>query len=163
MKNTLLRKLIAVVMLAVSLAAVPMIYEPSAAIAAARRKKKSKARRKSAPVDARQRDLDRAARQFIREEKIPQSVVNSGEIYAIVSYGSMFKAIYYDPNKMVRPALYARPDYRSRQIMKLKNGTKLIADAEFVGHSGGDWYYVHVGNKAKGWVPSEFIISRDPD
>lgn len=134
-----MKKFTAVLILAISLVTLPAVYflndEP--ALAAAKKKKKS-----APKTDTLTAELDKAAREFVKREKIPSSVLKAGEIWVLKSYTS--------------------PDFRSKCIMNLPNGAKVTAEAEFTGHNGGEWYYVYYG-KAKGWVLARFLVERDPD
>ena len=136
-----MKKFIAVVMLLVILASAPAF-----------------AAKTKAKVDDLSDVLDEAAREFVKREKIPQSYVKAGDFYVIKSYGMMFKAIEGDG-----AFLYTLPDINSQKIMYLPDGSKLIQDADYVPYSGPHWAHVEVGNYAKGWVPSKFIIARDPE
>ena len=149
-----MKKFTAALILAISLVTIPAVYflndEP--ALAAAKKKKKS-----APKPDALTAELDAAAREFVKREKIPSSVLKAGEIWVLKSYTSQFKAVQGEG-----AAIYSQPDFRSKRIINLPNGAKLTAEAEFTGHNGGDWYYVYYG-KAKGWVLSRFLVERDPD
>ena len=103
-------------------------------------------------------ELDEITKEFIQREKIPHSVLDSGEIYVLKSYSSQFKA-----TKGNGVRIFSEPNSNSKLIMTLNNGAKLIADAEWTGKSGEDWYFVHFSNKAKGWINSKFIVEREPD
>ena len=157
MKHKSLLKPVAGVMLAVSLATIPAVYSTEPALAASKKTKKAKAKPKKY-ASTYEEEMDRHAQEFIRREKIPQSVVRAGNIFVIRSYGSQFKAIHGEG-----AAIYSEPNFDSKMIMKLNNGAKLTADAEYTNKYGGDWYYVHFGKKAKGWVFSDYITSREPD
>ena len=154
MKNKFWFKFIAFTLLAVSLASIPEFYfsEPAAAAS-----KKKKAKVKVPEVTA---ELDGVAREFVKREKIPASIVKSGEIYVIRSYTSQFKAI---NGRGYGAYMFSKPDTDSKVVMKLNDGAKLIADAEYTNKYGGDWYYVHYGNRLKGWVLARDIVDRDPD
>ena len=116
-------------------------------------------KKKSMPkTDALTAELDEATRDFVKREKIPHSVLKAGDIWVLKSYTSQFKAVQDNG-----ATIYSQPDLRSKRIASLQNGAKLIADAEFTGHAGGEWYYVHYGKKAKGWVLSRFIVEREPE
>ena len=153
MNRRCLLKIAAGVMLSVSLATIPTVYFTEPALAASRKKKTKKAEVKSTY----EQEMDRAAREFIKDERIPKSVVRAGEISVLRSYTSQFKAIQGEG-----AAIFSEPNTRSKRIVNLYNGAKLLAEAEFLGSSG-DWYYVHFQNRYKGWVHSRFIVSRDPD
>ena len=153
MKNKYLLKVVAGVMLSVSLATIPTVYFTEPALAASKKKNTKKAKVKSTYEQA----MDEATREFVRREKIPNSVVRAGEISILRSYTSQFKAIQGEG-----AAIFSEPNTRSKRIVNLYNGAKLLAEAEFVGSSG-DWYYVHFQNRYKGWVHSKFITERDPD
>lgn len=154
MKNKFWFKFIALTILAVSLASILEFYFSEPAYATS---KKKKAKAKVSYVTA---ELDEAAREFVKREKIPASIVKSGEIYVMRSYTSQFKAI---NGRGYGAEMFSKPDTSSKVVMKLNDGAKLIADAEYTNKYGGDWYYVHYRNKAKGWVLAEYIVDRDPD
>ena len=104
-------------------------------------------------------ELDELAMEFVKRENIPSSIVANGEIFVLRSYTSQFKAIDGDT-----AYIFSAPDTNSQAIFKLENGAKLIADAEYKTKDyGADWYYVHFGNRAKGWVLSQYIVDREPD
>ena len=150
MRNKYVFKVAAVIVLVVSLAAILTLSFADSADAARRRKSKSRTDRLTA-------ELDEAAREFVRREKIPNSVLRAGDISVLRSYTSQFKAVQGNG-----AAIFSEPNTRSRRVLKLHDGAKLTAEAEFVGRTGGDWYYVHYRN-TKGWVHSRFITDRDPD
>lgn len=105
------------------------------------------------------RELDELAMEFVKRENIPPSIVANGEIFVLRSYTSQFKAIDGDT-----AYIFSAPDTNSQAIFKLENGAKLIADAEYTTKDyGAEWYYVHFGNKAKGWVLSSYVVDREPD
>ena len=151
MRSRYVFKITAIIVLAMSLAAISILSFTDSADAA-RRKRKSKPR-----TDTLTAELDEAAREFVRRERIPNSVLRAGDIYVLKSYTSQFKAVYGDGAE-----IYSQPDFRAKRITKLPNGAKVTAEAEFTGHAGGEWYYVYYG-KAKGWVLARFLIERDPD
>lgn len=103
-------------------------------------------------------EIDEAVKEFMQRENIPYSIAAKGDVYLLRSYTSQFKAI--NGNGAY---LYSEPSTSSKAILKLENGAKLIADAEYMGNDGSDWYYVHFGDSAKGWVQSQYITDRDPD
>ncbi len=100
--------------------------------------------------------LDDLAKKFADEENIPNYILKSGNIDIIRSYGSTLKAIRGDGAVM-----YSLPDTTSQRIMTLANRTEVTADATYESGSLGDWYFIHAGDNAKGWVLSKFIIARD--
>ena len=155
MRSRYVFKITAIIVLAMSLAAISILSFTDSADAA-RRKRKSKPR-----TDTLAAELDEAAREFVRRERIPNSVLRAGDIYVLKSYTSQFKAIRGDG-----AAIFSEPNTNSKRILKLRNGAKLTAEAEFVGRTWGDWYYVRFRSakrSAKGWVHSRFITERDPD
>ena len=120
------------------------------------------ASRTSAPsastVNTQTIEIDEAVKEFLQRENIPYSIAAIGDIYLLRSYMSQFKAINGDT-----AYIYSEPDTSSRAVLKLDKGAKLIADAEYTGNDGSDWYYVHFGDSARGWVLSQYITDRDPD
>ena len=159
MKHKSLFKLVAGVILAVSVATIPVVCFTEPALAASRKKKTKKAKVKPKKyVSTYEKAMDEAAQEFIRREKIPKSVVRAGEIFPIRSYMAQFKAI-----RGEGAAIYSQPNFNSKVIQRLNNGAKVIADVEYTNQYGGDWYYVHYGKKAKGWVATDYIINREPD
>ena len=133
-------------MLALSVATILMVYSTEPALATSKKR--------NAPIAK----LDKVTRDFVKREKISASIVSSGEIYVIRSYMAQFKAIQGDG-----AAIFSEPNLDSKMIMKLNNGAKLTADAEYTNKYGGDWYYVHFGKRAKGWVAAVYITDREPD
>ena len=163
MTHKSLFKLVAGVMLAVSVATIPAVCFTEPALAASKKKKTKKTKKAKVKSDedyirAEERESARLVREFVRREKIPKSVVKAGDIYIITSYGNQFKAIQGEG-----AAIYSEPNFNSKMILGLNNGAKLIAEADYVSHSGGGWYYVHFGKRAKGWVFARYINYRDPD
>lgn len=105
------------------------------------------------------KEMSRLAQKFVREKKIPPSVVAGGDIYVIRSYTAQFKAA-----KGKKAKLYALPDKGAKIITPLKEGDELTAEAEWVAHDArGSWYYVTTKKGQSGWVPAQFITDREPE
>ena len=99
-------------------------------------------------------ELDRLSSEFIKREKIPKSVTRAGYIYVLKSAATRFMSVRGDG-----AAVFSEPNTKSKEIVKLFDGTELFVEAEFVGYSGGDWYYVTFLDDIKGWVDSRFLVS----
>lgn len=105
-------------------------------------------------ADTLTKELDRLSREFVKRERIPNSVVRAGDIYVLRSATSQFMTVCGEG-----AAIFSEPNVKSKRIVKLYDGTELIAEAEFVGYSGSDWYYVIFRDDIKGWVDSKFLVS----
>ena len=101
---------------------------------------------------------EEAIREFVKREGISASTLSSGSIFIIRSYGRQFKAISGNG-----AALFREPRANSTRILDIANGIKVIAEADFTGNSGEDWYYVHLHDGQKGWVHAKFIVDSDPN
>lgn len=107
------------------------------------------------------KEMSRLAQKFVREKKIPPSVVAGGEIYVIRSYAAQFKEV-----KGKGAKLYVLPGEggKAKTITSLKEGAALTAEAEWVAHDArGSWYYVTTKKGQSGWVPAQFITDREPE